>query len=124
MKIIVALFCFSLCSCVWTKDVKALGGRGVHRSDTGAFLAWNAEKSFYHGSVAAVALGGSIASTVASNAKEATARHGAEQATKQHAATQATARNAQNVGGNVVNTANGINGGLEVPAQIVTPSGY
>jgi hypothetical protein len=128
MKLLLIFMCACLCSCVVAdgSSIKALGGKGAYRSNAegGFTLVWNAEKSFYHGTVLAGTLAASAASAYTAAATEATARHAAEQGTKQHAATQATQQLTTTTGAGVVKHANGANTTLEIPAQIVTPKGY
>lgn len=118
----------ALSSCVVAdgSSIKALGGKGAYQSNAegGFTLVWNAEKSFYHGTVLAGTLAATAASAYTAAATEATARHAAEQTTRQHAATQTTQQLTTTTGAEVVKHANSANTALEIPAQIVTPKGY
>lgn len=106
-----------------TQKVTAFGGSGAYRNGK-TRLAWDNRKSFRDFMLGLVGISSAGATAYGEAVRAGVDKANLAAQTSQHAATQATARNAQNVGGNVVNTANGINGGLELPAQIVTPSGY
>lgn len=126
--IVLSLMASMLSSCMVADgtSIKALGGKGAYESnDKGGFtVVWNAEKSFYHGTVLVGTVAATAASAYTAAATEATARHAAEQGTRQHAATQATQQLTTTTGAEVVKHANGANTALEIPAQIVTPAGY
>lgn len=104
--------------------VRGFGGKGIAKTDKIA-LAWNNEKSFYHGTVLVGALGASVASTVTAKAVEATNQMALQEATKQTVAKEATQQVTVQAGAGVVNTANQLNTAAELaPAAIVTPKGY
>lgn len=133
MRIIYSLLILSLCSCVTAKrnadgstEIKSFGGKGLIKASghNDLVVMWNNEKSFYHAAMVAGAAITAAGSAYATAAQASVDKASIAGQTARHAAAQETARNATNVGGEVVKSANAANVGLEVPAQIVTPKGY